>query len=129
MNWKTYSDIQRQLGVIEGVVCGADGIIYDVVCGAVAAINEALDAAVDNLEVIRLRAEYEELVRVNSELDQRIRQLMVDENEENLKSDFPMSAVCPSCFGNSLLYDKSMGCWRCSECGLSEYKSNDDEIA
>lgn len=43
MTWKTYSDIQRQLGVIEGVVCGADGIIYDVVCGAVATINELLE--------------------------------------------------------------------------------------
>ena len=77
MNMKIISDMNYQLGVIEGAMAGlVESQVSRVVYDAIDSLNEILNG-IDTEEMENLRTENARLSRLNSELESQMRRMVV----------------------------------------------------
>lgn len=76
MNMKIISDMNYQLGVIEGAMAGlVESPVSDVVYAAIRTLNGILNG-IDTEETENLRTENARLSRLNSELESQMRRMV-----------------------------------------------------
>lgn len=75
INLRTWADINRLLGTIEGATAGLEHNVGCVICDAVGAIDELLNKEYSNPEVDLLKEENARLCRINVALQAKLNEM------------------------------------------------------